>query len=229
MFNKIENNLINFIVCVIISIFSAILFAIIYRRINENKRQQLRFSISLTIIPIAVTFLVLLSGIIASDITLEGTNTFRGLIVLISGLLILRFRSKNMEPLDLTCLFFIIIYSVILGLGYITVSLILYVIIIVIMILFNKYYSKKNDKNYLLKITVPEDMSFDRLFDDVFEKYTNSFNLIKVKLTDMGTTYNLAYHIEMKDDNVNELLNEIRILNGNMSIAIIKNYYAEID
>ena len=62
--------------------------------------------------------------------------------------------------------------------------------------------------------------------DNLFEKYTNSFTLTRVRTTNMGTLYELTYEILMKKDvSQKDFMDEIRCRNGNLniSIAIMEN------
>ncbi|HEX9062604.1 MAG TPA: DUF4956 domain-containing protein, partial [Clostridia bacterium] len=61
-------------------------------------------------------------------------------------------------------------------------------------------------------------------FDDVFIDYTLSYNLRKVKTTDLGTLFELIYEVYMKDDdNEKEFLDALRCRNGNLSIILALN------
>ncbi|HSQ34088.1 MAG TPA: DUF4956 domain-containing protein, partial [Peptostreptococcaceae bacterium] len=53
------------------------------------------------------------------------------------------------------------------------------------------------------------------------EKFTNSYDLIKVKTTDLGSLYQLVYTISM-DNKINqkEFLDELRCRNGNLNLTL---------
>jgi hypothetical protein len=75
----------------------------------------------------------------------------------------------------------------------------------------------------LLKITIPEDLNYTDQFDDLFEKYTNSYSLLDVKTTNMGSLFKLSYNIELKDSKQEKaFIDELRCRNGNLEIAICK-------
>ncbi len=229
MFNRIEDNLISFFLSLVIVIITAISFSIIYNKLNNKKGRELNFGTTIIILSVVVCMIVSISNIVVDNMDIDGTDSFRAIMVLIAGMLIMRFRSKNIEILEISYMFFSVIYSFILGLGYIALALIMYFVILLVLIISSKLINKKSDMCYILKITLPEDMSFDNIFDNIFEKYTNYHKILKIKLTDMGTTYNLSYLIEMKEVNTHEFLDEIRIINGNMSISLIKSYDSIVD
>ena len=59
------------------------------------------------------------------------------------------------------------------------------------------------------------------VFDDIFEKYTRSYDLIKTKSSNMGSLFILTYNIELKNKSQEKaFLDEIRCRNGNLEIQI---------
>ena len=72
-----------------------------------------------------------------------------------------------------------------------------------------------------LKITIPEDLNYGEVFDDILNKYTQRYSLEKIKTTDLGSWFELSYSIVMKKD-VNEqaFINELRCRNGNLNIQL---------
>ena len=73
----------------------------------------------------------------------------------------------------------------------------------------------------LLKITVPEDLEFEGLFDEVIEKYTSSFELSTVATSNMGSLYQLEYRVTLKQDGTAKaMIDELRCLNGNLKISL---------
>ena len=59
-------------------------------------------------------------------------------------------------------------------------------------------------------------------FDDLFEKYTKSAKLNNVKTSNMGSLYKLLYRIELiSEDQIQQFIDELRIRNGNLEIAVL--------
>ena len=76
-----------------------------------------------------------------------------------------------------------------------------------------------NEHERELKITIPESLDYDGLFDDLFEKYTKSCVLERVKTSNMGTLYELTYRVTLPDDHAPKaFLDELRCRNGNLNI-----------
>ena len=72
-----------------------------------------------------------------------------------------------------------------------------------------------------LKITIPEDLDYGGIFDDILERYTSSHTLDRVKTTNMGSMMKLTYRIDLKEESAErDLINEIRIRNGNLEVSV---------
>ncbi|MBQ9155976.1 MAG: hypothetical protein IJ137_04280 [Eubacterium sp.] len=72
-----------------------------------------------------------------------------------------------------------------------------------------------------LRITIPEDLSYEGIFDDVFETFTKKADLEKIRTTNMGTMYELSYQVEIRDKGKEkEFIDELRCRNGNLSIIL---------
>ena len=72
-----------------------------------------------------------------------------------------------------------------------------------------------------LKITIPENLDYNDLFDDLFKKYTSSWELVRVRTTNMGTLYELCYDVVLKDETKTKaFMDEIRCRNGNLNITL---------
>ena len=71
-----------------------------------------------------------------------------------------------------------------------------------------------------LKITIPENLDYEGLFDDLFAQFTRSHELTRVRTTNMGTLYELSYAIELKSpDKTKDFIDAIRCRNGNLNVV----------
>ena len=76
-------------------------------------------------------------------------------------------------------------------------------------------------ESQILKITIPEDMNYIGIFDDIFEKYLNEYELSNVKTTNMGALFTIEYKIQVKNQfDTKAMIDELRTKNGNLSISI---------
>ena len=72
----------------------------------------------------------------------------------------------------------------------------------------------------MLKITIPEDLDYTEIFDDIFAKYTTTAKLQKVKTVNLGSMYELDYDVMLKDNRMEkQMIDDIRVRNGNLNIV----------
>ena len=71
-----------------------------------------------------------------------------------------------------------------------------------------------------IKITVPESLDFEGIFDDIFTRYTSNAELQEVKTTGMGSLYKLTYNVTMRSKaSTKGMIDEMRQRNGNLEIS----------
>ena len=81
--------------------------------------------------------------------------------------------------------------------------------------------SKKNELDRVLHITVPEDLEYAGIFDDIFVKYLSQYKMIQVKTTNLGSLNKLTYNITLgKAGCEKQMIDELRCRNGNLEINI---------
>ena len=74
-----------------------------------------------------------------------------------------------------------------------------------------------------MRITIPEDLDYESVFDDILSSYTDKYELVGVKTTNMGSLFRLTYDIKMKKDaSVKEMIDKLRVRNGNLEISVSK-------
>ena len=108
------------------------------------------------------------------------------------------------------------------GMGYILLSIVSLIIISIFIIILERMgFSSITNKDKKLKITIPENYNYADLFTDIFAKYTNNTDLIRVRTTNMGTLYELTYKLQLKDYNVEkDFIDELRCRNGNLDVVL---------
>ena len=83
--------------------------------------------------------------------------------------------------------------------------------------------AKNEAVNKTIKITIPEDLDYTGVFDDIFAEYTKKDELIKVKTTNMGSMFRLTYNVTLRDaTKEKEMIDRIRERNGNLEIMVSK-------
>ncbi len=137
---------------------------------------------------------------------------------------LVRFRSAPGTSKDIVNVYFAMATGLACGLGFVKYALFFGVAIgVIYFILIRTGYAVKRTEEKQLRITIPENLNYQGTFDDLFEEYTTSSRLDKVKTTNLGTLYELTYTVHMKTE-VNEkmFIDSIRCRNGNLNIVLGK-------
>ena len=172
--------------------------------------------------------LVFLPPIMAVIMFLISANTARA-IGAMGVFSIVRFRSAPADPKDLTYIFLSLVAGIGCGIGYVGFAVLLVIIMSIAFFVFNVVkYAAPRPTNIKLRITVPEDLNFNHLFDDIFEKYTNSARLHRIKTREFGSLFELQFTVNMKHDaSPKDMIDEIRCRNGNLEISYILSEFAD--
>ena len=138
---------------------------------------------------------------------------------------LIRFRSVNAKAEELLVLFLGVAVGLISGLGYVVFAAIFAVVVAGLYILLtsvNLFNCNRFGNEKLLKITIPENLEYNEIFDDTFDRYLKQNELVEVKTTAMGSLFRLSYRIEFKDiKEEKEFIDELRVKNGNLEISIL--------
>ena len=196
-----------FLICTLTSLVLGIGIAFVgmYR-----SRSTQSFAVALAILPVVVQLVIMLvNGNVGAGVAVAGAFS------------LVRFRSVPGTAREIGVLFMAMAIGLATGMGFVGLAVISFIIIsAAILILTATGFGKAPAAERSLKITIPENLDYEGLFDDVFAKYTKSAELIKVKTSNMGTLYELQYGIVLKGENVpKEFLDELRCRNGNLNIV----------
>lgn len=95
------------------------------------------------------------------------------------------------------------------------------VILLVFVVLSVTGFGTRDERRKQLRITIPENLNYMAVFDDIFDKYLSENVLRKVKTTNMGTMFELSYECRMKDEcEQKQFIDELRVRNGNLNITM---------
>lgn len=170
------------------------------------------FYIANSLLPMAVAMVIMLvNGNIGVGVAVAGAF---GLV---------RFRSAQGSAKEIAVIFISMAIGLGLGVGYVAYSVLFGIIAGVVLIILGyvKIWDKKSDDEKTLKITIPENIDYQSVFDDIFEKYTKKYDLLKTKSSNMGSLFILTYEIILKDKSAEKkFLDEIRCRNGNLEIQL---------
>lgn len=95
------------------------------------------------------------------------------------------------------------------------------VILLVFVVLSVTGFGTRDAHRKQLRITIPENLNYMAVFDDIFDKYLSENVLKKVKTTNMGTMFELTYECRIKDESEQkQFIDELRVRNGNLNITM---------
>ena len=106
------------------------------------------------------------------------------------------------------------------GGGYITFAVFAAAVVCIVwLILFSTPFGDNGNKKEL-RIEIPENLDYEGLFDDIFKEFTTKNEVITVKTVQMGSVYELRYHISLKRDKSEKaFIDAIRARNGNLPVS----------
>lgn len=200
-------NMEGFIICTIVSLILGIGVAGIYMYKNNYNKN---FVITLALMPAMVQIVIMLvNGNLGTGVAVMGAFS------------LVRFRSAPGTAKEISSIFFAMAIGLATGMGYVGyAALFLLIIGIVTILLTVSSFGEQKTQEKDLKITIPENLDYNGIFDDLFEKYTKNAKLNLVRTTNMGSLYELQYRIVLNDSNLEkEFLDALRCRNGNLNIT----------
>ena len=167
-----------------------------------------------------VVTLALLPAMVQIVIMLVNGNLGAGVAVM-GAFSLVRFRSVPGSAREIGSLFFAMALGLATGMGYIGYAVLFLLMIgIANILLYSTSFAAPKLIDRELKITIPESLDYEGVFDDLFDKYTTRHELLHVKTSNMGSLYELCYLVRLKDTGINKnFLDEIRCRNGNLNIT----------
>ena len=203
--------LFDIILTTLASMALGVLITLFYAYMNRKKGFTLEFSVTI----------IAISSVIAMIIAVIGTNIASAFSL--AGIMsIVRFRSLQQKTSDIAFLFVAMAAGLTAGLGLLLPALAFVVLTGVLLNLYVFLAGMVKPETRLVKICVPESMSFDGQFDEVLRKHTLSYDLKRVRLISSGTVMELAYTVNLKDlSGVSALLSDIREKNSNFNVVLM--------
>ena len=199
---------IGFFTCTVASLVLGLVCALIYMYKHDYSKN---FVITLALLPVIVQMVILLvNGNLGAGVAVMGVFS------------LVRFRSIAGTAKDIGSVFLAMAIGLATGMGYIAVAVALTIVVGVFNIIYNAVPFGQNDgRKKMLQITVPEDLEFEGLFDEVIAKYTQESELRSVETTNMGSLYKISYSIRMREQGLEKaMIDELRCLNGNLKISL---------
>ena len=174
-----------------------------------KSRSSQSFAVALAVLPAVVQVVIMLvNGNIGAGVAVAGAFS------------LVRFRSAPGSAREIGYVFLAMAIGLATGMGYVVLAAVFFAVIAAVMLLLAATnFGNRHDSERVLKITIPENLDYDGLFDELFEKYTKSHELVKVRTSNMGTLYELQYRVILKSAQPpKSFIDDIRCRNGNLNI-----------
>ena len=200
----IESVLLSILVSLILGLFISFLHM-------KTSRYNKNFVITLAILPTLVELIIIMvNGNLGTSVAVLGAFS------------LVKFRSIPGNSREIMSIFFAMAIGLATGMGQLVLAIVMTVILgLVIFILSKTNFGEKGKKDRVLKITIPENLDYMEIFDDIFKEYTASNDLFHVKTTNMGSMFELSYIVTLKDiNNQKKMIDEIRTRNGNLKVVL---------
>ncbi|MCI5844193.1 MAG: DUF4956 domain-containing protein [Oscillospiraceae bacterium] len=201
------------LIVLLLGVLVGFLISLLYIITHRKSGYSQSYVMTLLILPPIVAIVLSMINSMASALSLAGVFT------------LCRYRTIPGDPKDITYVFFAMASGVICGIegaGHVWLIFLFYIIVAAVLLLVEFCgYGKCKTSSMTLKITIPEDMNYTGLFDEVLNKNTTSWKLRRVKTTNFGSLFELIYSIEMKNNvDQKQFIDEIRTMNGNLTVIL---------
>lgn len=199
------------VIAIFISFLLSLLISFVYIKTFKGKSYSQSFAQTLIIMEVVITIIIIAVGSnIARAFSLAG------------ALSIVRFRSSIRDPRDVAFIFFAMGSGLACGTGMyllaVTATIILSGLIYILYL--TNYGGRRQYVN--LRISVPENLNYTGMFDDVLERYLVKHELLEVRTVSLGTMFELRYRVQFRDDITDkDFLDEIRARNGNLNVSLV--------
>lgn len=197
-----------FLVCCVASIVLGMACAGIYMFRHSYSKN---FVVTLAQLPLIVQMVItLVNGNLGAGIAVMGVFN------------LVRFRSIPGSAKDIGSVFLAMAIGLATGMGFLALAVVFTVIVAIVNLVFVATpFGQPKEQAKTLTITVPEDLEFDGMFDEVLERFTAEYELIEIQTKNLGSLFQLSYLIRMKGHGEEKaLIDSLRCLNGNLKIAL---------
>lgn len=202
----------DFLVCIGVSLLIGVFLALVY---TYKSRYTKSFVVTLAILPAVVCVVIMMvNGNVGTGVAVAGAFS------------LVRFRSAPGTAKEIGTIFLAMGAGLIAGMGYLGYAVLFSLLLGFVMLFYQKIglgETRQAAREKTLHITIPEDLDYTEVFDDLLEKYTSAAEEVSVKTTNMGSLFKLTYQITLKNVmEEKELIDALRCRNGNLEVSITR-------
>lgn len=196
-----------FLLCVGVALVLGGLIAFLASRAAQLTHS---FLTALAVLPALVSVTIMMvNGNIGAGVATAGTFT------------LVRFRSAAGSAREMALIFLSMAVGIMVGMGYLAYAALLAVVIAVVVVVLCVVDPGNRNRKKTLRITVPEDLDYEGVFDQVLDRYCQKWRLEQVRTTNMGSLFKLKYDVVLRRDaRQKEMIDALRCHNGNLEITL---------
>lgn len=205
-----------FLLCELSALVFGLLTAWVFTR---RERHSGAYTQTLVLLPPVVCLVIMMvNGNIGAGLGVAGTFA------------LVRFRSAPGTAKEILGLFFSVALGLACGIGCVGYALVFFVIVGAAALLLERFrFGEPTVSQRHLKITVPETVDYEGLFEDLLDQYTLYHKLDRVRTTNMGTLYELSYSVELREpSHTRAFLDAIRCRNGNLNVVLSRHVSSDM-
>jgi uncharacterized membrane protein YhiD involved in acid resistance len=176
-----------------------------------------------------VQTLVMMAMVVGIIMLVIGSNIARA-FTLVGALSIVRFRNAVKETRDVGYIFFAMAIGMACGTRFYLLAVIATGVICALLWVMDRFdFFAKEAAGQLLKVRLPTEMPYATLFESLFARYLNHYDLVAIETVQAGTLLELVYSVEVKRKaDVQAFLAELAALNGNNRVVLVTGQ-SEVD
>ena len=200
----------DFLFCVGMALLLGAVLAISFMYKNRYTKS---FIVTLALLPAVVCVIIMMvNGNVGAGVAVAGAFS------------LVRFRSVPGTAKEIGMLFLAMASGLICGMGYLGFAILFTILMCAVNMVYNRidFGTGRNAAIYkTLNITIPEDLDYSTVFEEVLDKYASAYELIRVKTTNMGSMFRLTYNVVLKNPNQEKaMIDDLRCRNGNLEITV---------
>jgi hypothetical protein len=200
----------SFLLCVGTALIIGLFISVTY---TYKIRYTKSFVVTLATLPAVVCMVIMMvNGNLGVGVAVAGTFS------------LVKFRSLPGTAKEIGAIFLAMGTGLATGMGYLGYAALFAVIVNGVSLIYTASSigdSKSTERT--MKITIPEDLDYTGIFEDLFSKYTTKCDLLSVKTTNMGSLFRLTYDLILTNiDEEKVFIDDLRCRNGNLEIIMAR-------
>ena len=194
-------------ICLLVAVILGVLTSLVFS--FKTKHSQ-SFSLTLALLPMAICIVIILvNGSIGMGVAVSVAFT------------LVRFRSIPGTAREISAFFTTMVIGLALGTGYVGIAVVFFVLtsLLTIILTVSGFGGSAIEKQ--LKITIPENLDYNGLFDDLFDEYKIKTQLTRVRTINLGTLFELTYDVRFpSNESPKAFIDAVRTRNGNLNVIV---------